>query len=136
MEISANRRYQGVNLLLWALVLMGAIAALVSASHRWAVERDNRRVEIAVDLAELRIIAASEPQIPFSDVLTQFKAAGVSSVTVEQDTIGGLEQSHRLNILPSPDRATTTLQPLTADAYNRVAGRAANVDPLRSRSRP
>ncbi|MBC8141182.1 MAG: hypothetical protein H7Y38_07050, partial [Armatimonadetes bacterium] len=67
--------------LLWVLILVGVATGLRSASHRWSTENNNRRVEIAVDFAELRSLSAATGE-PLDTVLQAFKSAGVHSVTL------------------------------------------------------
>jgi hypothetical protein len=116
------------------VVCIGFVASLVSAAGRWRTETRNREVEIALDYSELRSMAAAgatangQP-VPFAGVLADFRAAGATSVAVEEDTIGGLEQSRRLTILPGTDRNATVLRPLSADSYNRI------VDALQNKTR-
>lgn len=95
--------------------------------HRWIVERDNRRVEIALDYSELRAVAAADNHVDaagkprsFAEILSEFYTAGATSVAVEEDTIGGLEQSRRLTILPGADRGVTVLRPLNAASSQRI----------------
>lgn len=110
-----------IRLLLWILILVGVIAGVRSASHRWTVENNNRRVEIAVDFAELRSLAAFTGE-PLPSVLRRFKSAGVSSVTLQEETIGALNEEKRLSfapvgagetrLLPSPASSKAVLFPL------------------------
>ncbi len=90
---------------LWALVFLGALAALMSARNRWQVERANRRVEIALDFNELRSLAATQG-VPLPDVLRTFKQAGAVSVALQEDTIGALEDARRIAIAESGERGT------------------------------
>ncbi|HVK04628.1 MAG TPA: DUF5693 family protein, partial [Armatimonadaceae bacterium] len=83
--------------LLWALVAVGFAAALNSAKHRYDVEKSNRRVEITLDWAEVRSLAAAEG-VPVPEVLRQFQLAGTTSVAVTEDTVGSLEDARRLRV--------------------------------------
>lgn len=99
-----------LRLLLWVLILAGVVAGVRSASHRWQVENNNRRVEIAVDFAELRSLAAITGE-PMEAVLQQFKAAGVTSVTLQEETVGGLNEEKRLGFAPVGSNATRLFAP-------------------------
>ena len=94
-----------LRLLLWLFVLVGAVAGIRSASHRWFAENANRRVEIAVDFAELRTLAASSG-VPITAILQRFKAAGATSVVVQEETVAGLEESKRLRVVMASDSRT------------------------------
>lgn len=83
----------------------------MSAAQRWRVESRNRRVEVTLDYAELRGLAAAEG-LPLADVLTQFRAAGATSVAIPEDTVGGLEEARRLTVIGA-GRAETHLLPET-----------------------
>lgn len=96
-----------LRLVLWLLILIGVAAGVRSASFRWNREQDNRRVEIALDFAELRSLAASEG-MSVSEVLNQFKAAGATSVAIQEDTIGGLEESRQIMLVPIKTTPTQT----------------------------
>ena len=80
-----------------------------------------------LDYAELRSIAAVDALTPagqprdFGDLLASFRDAGATSIAVDEDTIGGLEQSRRLTILPSMDRNVTILHPLDIASANRIS---------------
>ena len=81
--------------ILQALVLVGLFAALVSGAHRRRAETENQRVEIALDYNELRALAGAEG-VPLSAVLQQFRQAGAVSVTLQEDTVGALEEARRI----------------------------------------
>jgi hypothetical protein len=70
------------------------------------VSLDNRRVEVALDYAELRSLAAAEG-VPMTEVLKQFKAAGATSVALQEDTIGGLEEARLLSVTADGPTATS-----------------------------
>lgn len=110
--------------MLWLLILIGVVAGVRSASFRWNREQDNRRVEIALDFAELRSLAASEG-IPISEVLKQFKAAGATSVAIQEETIGGLEEARQIMLLPARTTSTKTEFIETRLALNVESGKPA-----------
>lgn len=103
----ARRFAAPLRLLLWVLVLVGVAAGVRSASVRWNSERNNRRVEIALDFAEIRSLAASEG-LPIGEVLKRFKSAGANSVSVQEETIGGLEESRQITLVPTESASAAT----------------------------
>ena len=92
-----SRTIPPVKLLLWLLVLAGFAFGVRSAVNRYNVEVANRRVEVTVDYAELRSMAAAQG-VPIIEVLAKFKVAGVTSVALSEDTIGGLEDAGGLMV--------------------------------------
>jgi hypothetical protein len=84
------------------------MAGLRGAAHRWADERDNRRVEIALDYTELRNMAAAEGQ-PLVAVLRRFQEAGATSVAVQEDTVATLEDARLVMEAPADSRGVTVL---------------------------
>lgn len=113
-KINGRRFFRAV---LWALVAAGFAASFWSARGRWRIERENRRVEITLDYNELRSLAAAEG-VPLANVLRQFKNAGVISVAVPEDTIGGLEDNKRLEARPvfGPDGRVDQIRFLSVGA--------------------
>ncbi|MBC8135834.1 MAG: hypothetical protein H8F28_08120 [Fibrella sp.] len=105
---SPRRIANPLRFVLWLLVLVGVVAGVRSASHRWNREMDNRRVEIALDFAELRSLAASEG-VPIAELLKQFKAAGANSVAIQEDTMGGLEEARQIIVISALSDTQETL---------------------------
>jgi hypothetical protein len=91
------QRTPPVKIALWLFVLIGCAFALRSAVSRYNAEKANRRVEVAVDYAEVRSLAAAQG-LPTGDVLKAFRAAGANSVVLQEDTVGGLEDAGRLTV--------------------------------------
>jgi hypothetical protein len=94
--------------MLWAMMILAAIVCLIPAANRFKVEQTNRRVEIALDIMEMRRLAASEG-IPLTDTLRKLKAAGATSVLVQEDTLDSLRDLGIIEILPSTKHQTTLL---------------------------
>lgn len=94
--------------MLWAIMILAAIVCLIPAANRFKVEQTNRRVEIALDIMEMRRLAASEG-IPLTDTLRKLKAAGATSVLVQEDTLDSLRDLGIIEILPSTKHQTTLL---------------------------
>lgn len=108
MGLNNLGRQGRIRLALWVVVLIGLAAALRSAAHRWSVERDNRRVEIALDYTELRNMAAAEG-MPLSAVLRRFREAGATSVTLQEDTVANLEDARLIREVEADSRGVTLL---------------------------
>jgi hypothetical protein len=94
--------------MLWAIMILAAIVCLIPAANRFKAEQTNRRVEIALDIMEMRRVAASEG-IPLTDTLRKLKAAGATSVLVQEDTLDSLRDLGIIEILPSTKHQTTLL---------------------------
>ncbi len=77
------------NLLLVVLIGLGLLGGLVSAAHRWQAEARNRRVELVVDYGDAQALANTTRR-QVDDVLTQLKAAGITTVAVTEDTLATL----------------------------------------------
>ncbi|MGI4791751.1 MAG: DUF5693 family protein [Janthinobacterium lividum] len=78
-----------VNLLFIALIALGLIGSLISASHRWKAEARNRRVELVIDYGDAQALANTTSR-QIDDVLTQLKVAGITTVAVTEDSLGTL----------------------------------------------
>ena len=94
--------------MLWAMMILAAIVCLIPAANRFKAEQTNRRVEIALDIMEMRRLAASEG-IPLTDILRKLKTAGATSVLVQEDTLDSLRDLGIIEILPSTKHQTTLL---------------------------
>ncbi len=86
--------------ILWALVAVGLGAAGFNGYRRWQVEQANRTVEIVLDYGELRSLSAQTGQ-GFVDVCRVFKQVGATSVAVTEDTIGAMEETKRIELIPT-----------------------------------
>lgn len=76
--------------LLYILLAVGTLAGLFGILKRYQVEQHNRRVEIALEYSEVRQLAQMANQ-PLEEVLAKFKTAGVTSLSVTENTLAGLE---------------------------------------------
>ncbi|MFZ4781337.1 MAG: DUF5693 family protein [Armatimonadaceae bacterium] len=94
--------------MLWGILILAAMVCLIPAANRFKTEQKNRRVEIALDIMEMRRLAASEG-IPFTDILRKLKAAGATSVLLQEDTLDSLRELGIIEILPSTKHQTTLL---------------------------
>jgi len=84
-----------ITLLCCALISLGALAGLYGAWKRYQVEGLNRRVELALEYAEVKNLADLTGQ-PIQAVLARFKAASITSLAITEDTINGLEAQGEL----------------------------------------
>ncbi|HXG24467.1 MAG TPA: DUF5693 family protein, partial [Chthonomonadales bacterium] len=79
-----------MNRVLYLLIAIGTLAGLYGAALRYRVEARNRRVEIALDFAEVARLADVTHQ-PIETLLSRtFKPAGVTSVAITEDTLDSL----------------------------------------------
>jgi len=72
--------------ILIALLIVGLLASGFVAVQRYRTESRNKAVEIVVDWDEVQEIAAATGVVPVA-VLKRFKAAGVTSVAVNEETL-------------------------------------------------
>lgn len=72
---------------LWTVILIAAVAALITAGQRWLVERPNRTVEIVYDYYGLQQLSR-EAGIPLEQLLGDLKAAGVETIALQAESLG------------------------------------------------
>lgn len=96
--------------LLCLLIAVGTCAGLFGGWKRYHAESRNRRVELAFELAELRSLAQSAG-VSTAAVLEQFRAAGVTSLALSEQTLAGLEAQGELR--PRRTNGHETLVELT-----------------------
>ncbi len=123
-----NRR--GLPRVLAVLILLGTLAGLLGAARRFHVEEGNRRVEIALEWTEVSNLAQMTPQHPpLQEILAQFKAQGVSTLVISEDTLAGLEQIGSLQpkrVAPAGEDLgksvpwATVVQVGSAEAFQRI----------------
>lgn len=94
--------------ILWLFIVVGLLAALYSASQRWRTEWYNRSVEITLDWAQVRDAASASGVTPDA-ALDTFRAAGVTSIALTEDTVASLEESHRMTVAAVPTGGGVTL---------------------------
>ncbi|MBB6053236.1 DUF5693 family protein [Armatimonas rosea] len=99
---------QNLRVALWVMIGIGMLAGLYGAVERFRVEQKNRRVELTLDMTELQKLALAEGK-PLPVVLQKFKQQGIQSVAITEDTLGSLEESRRVEIVPSALRGFTYL---------------------------
>lgn len=113
--------------MLWGLMILAAMLCLIPATNRFKTEQRNRRVELALDILEVRRLAASEG-IPLVDALRRLKAAGATSILIQEDSLDSLRDLGIVEILPSTKHQTTLLivhQRLFDRIKNNLQGRTA-----------
>ena len=86
--------------ILIALLIVGLAASGYVAVQRHRVESRNKAVEIVVDWDEVQQIAAATGNSP-SDVLKRFKAAGVTSVAIAEQTFQNAIDNGQVTIAPN-----------------------------------
>ncbi|MFN7830340.1 MAG: DUF5693 family protein, partial [Armatimonadota bacterium] len=94
--------------MLWGVMILAAMLCLIPAANRFRTEQRNRRVEVALDITEVRKLAASEGK-PLTDTLRRLKDAGATSILIQEDTLDSLRDLGIVEILPSTKHQTTLL---------------------------
>ncbi len=104
----------GKRVFIIALLVLGLLASGYVAVQRYRTESRNKAVELVVDWDEIQQMAAASGTTPV-DVLRRFKAVGVTSVAVSQETVkdaidrGDAKASERALAVPAgadPGRAS------------------------------
>ena len=89
------------NRLLSLIVALGVLGAAWGLAKRYSVEMKNSAVEITVDYAEVAQIAgASECSVP--ETLDRLKQSGVTSVAIQEKTVGDLVTAGAVMMRPGP----------------------------------
>lgn len=99
---------RSLRLLCVALVAVGLAAAVLSAANRWRIEAANRVVAVALDFAEVRAMAASSG-VGRVELMRRFQKAGATHLIVSEETVGGLEQTKRTELVTA-ERDSVTLR--------------------------
>jgi len=87
VEWGVRVRYTGV---LIGVVVLALLLSLGLAWQRHRLEASNKRVEVAVNWAEVVALAERVGEDPF-DLLLRFKAAGATAVLLKEQNLGDLE---------------------------------------------
>ena len=98
------------NFLLFFLIGLGLLGGLVSAGHRWQAEARNRRVELVVDYGDAQALANTTRR-QVDDVLQQFKASGITTVAITEDTLGTLNAAGVVTYQRDGDETVLTFAP-------------------------
>ncbi|MFM7188062.1 MAG: DUF5693 family protein [Armatimonadota bacterium] len=94
--------------MLWGVMILAAMLCLIPVANRFRTEQRNRRVEVALDISEVRKLAASEGK-PLTETLRRLKDAGATSILIQEDTLDSLRDVGIVEILPSTKHHTTLL---------------------------
>jgi len=94
--------------MLWGVMILAAMLCLIPAANRFRAEQRNRRVEVALDISEVRKVAASEGK-PLTETLRRLKDAGATSILIQEDTLDSLRDLGIVEILPSTKHQSTLL---------------------------
>lgn len=107
--------WRGFPLVLSALIVAGTLAGLAAAYRRYHIEERNRRVEIALEWDEVWRLAQVSRQ-PLANVLAQFRAQGVSTLVLQEETLAALEQAGATKVERSTLPGGYTLTRIEADS--------------------
>ena len=95
-----------LKILLLMLIAVGSAASIGPALVRVGMERENPSVELVVDWQQVKQLAV-DSGIHFQDLLQRLKNAGVTGVSITEDTIQSLRDSGEIQILASQPGWTT-----------------------------
>lgn len=82
-----------------ALVIVGLVAACGILGQRFQLEQNNRTIELVLDYEDIVALAEMEG-VPLESLLTQFKAAGLTSLAVYETTLEKLNKSGKTTAVP------------------------------------
>ncbi len=89
--------HRSIHRITLALIAIGALAGLYAAALRFRAENRNRGVEMAIDAGEAATLAAVA-HTSLDDVLLRFRALGVESLAISEDTPETLEDAGLLEV--------------------------------------
>lgn len=101
--------------LLLLLVIAGLAASVCVLNRRHDAEERHRAVEIAVDLGEVRALAASSPQ-SVTDVFRSLKASGATSVAITEATMRDLLSTGQASLVKVGSREAGGLYSVRASS--------------------
>ncbi|WP_127533484.1 DUF5693 family protein [Paenibacillus kobensis] len=92
-----NRKFKVV---LWALALVGVIAAIPLGALRWQMEGTSKQVEYVMDFKDIELVASYQydPHAFVEEQLVSMKEAGVTTMAVFEATLDELVMAKRLNV--------------------------------------
>ncbi|GFN32678.1 DUF5693 family protein [Paenibacillus xylaniclasticus] len=92
-----NRKLKVV---LWALALIGVIAAIPLGTLRWQMEQSSKQVEYVMDFKDIELVASYQydPKGFVEQQLTRLKEAGVTTMAIFETTLDELVMAKRLNV--------------------------------------
>lgn len=99
---------------LWAVVVIGLIAAVPVISDRLQTERTSKSVEFVFDYRDLTDAASyqARPQDYLNEQLDKLKEAGVTSMALFESTLSDLEKARRMVTYNEKDISRMTGQPV------------------------
>lgn len=86
------------NRVLIALILVGLLAASLIAWQRHAVEENSSRVELTIDYEDITELALTEG-MPVTNLMQQYKQAGITTLTIYETTLEKLHKSGKLTVV-------------------------------------
>ena len=96
-------------LIITLLLLPGIIVSVMRCVFRSVAEQPNIYVETVVDLDEFRQLAR-EDGWSLEDLFERFKANGVSSVSISEDTLASLELEGKITVLSTKEIRKLSLE--------------------------
>ena len=81
----------------YVLIGIGVLVGVYASFRRFKVERNNRRVELVMEYVEIKNLAQLAGQ-PIEVVLGRFKNAGLTSVSLTEETLTTLEQAGGIRV--------------------------------------
>ena len=118
------------NRLLVIAIAVGLIASLAIAFQRHEVETRNNRVDLVVDYDSLWNLAEREG-LDFSNVLSQAKSAGITSLAIYETTLEKLSRQGRIVALAGYDIIANYYNGTLADYNWRALVEGGSIDPNR-----
>jgi hypothetical protein len=115
--------------LLWALTLVGILAALPLGVTRWQMEKTSKQIEYVFDYRDLVQIAAyqAHPAQFVAEQLAAMKQAGINTLAVYESSLQELSWAGRLALYDSAGASELERKPVPADenfTYVLFAGQA------------
>ncbi len=107
------------NLVLIVFNVIGLLGALVSVKSRFSAEARNRRVELVIDWSDAQQLA-NTTSVPIDRVLQQLKAAGATTVAVNEDTLDTLRANGVVSYKRKGSDTVLTFTPEVAGQTDRV----------------
>lgn len=109
MKLFNNKKNSIFWLIIILLLLPGIIVAAMRCVFRSVAEQPNVFVETVVDLDEFRQLAR-EDGWNLEDLFNRFKASGVSSVSISEDTLASLELEGKITVLSTKEIRKLSLE--------------------------
>lgn len=99
---------------LWALTLLGVIAAIPLGATRWQMEKTSKQVEYVFDYSDLVKIASyqAQPARFLASQLERMKQAGIGTMSVYESRLDELESAGRLTLYDEREAALLQNRPV------------------------